>query len=137
MVIYPESILQWTLFHLFTYMFNFFIFIFLQNTTIFGVWVLMCLSVMCVCVSTCDSSYRIPSFLLRLSTAVCACALAGNADMLYERCFYKLQSVLVSPYTNFNTKGPFTLSESNHKSKLKVFNVLFISVVAKIKEYFR
>ena len=74
----------------------------------------LCVRVWCVCVhvcvSTCDSSYRIPSFLPRPSTAVCA--LAGNADMLYERCFYKLQSVFVSPYTNFKTKGPFTLPES-------------------------
>ena len=100
-----------------------------EHKTIFGACVLNRVRVWCVCVhvcvSTCDSSYRIPSFLPRPSTAVCACALAGNADMLYERCFYKLQSVFVSPYTNYKTKGSFTLneSESDHESERKRFQM--------------
>ena len=67
--------------------------------TSMNVW--MCIKVhmfMCTCKYmcmhvTCDSSYRIPSFPLLSPGGTPplpgACALAGNAEILYERCFYK------------------------------------------------
>ena len=110
-----------------------------EHKTIIGACVLNCVRAWCVCVrvcvSTCDSSYRIPSFLPRPSTAVCACALAGNADMLYERCFYKLQSVFVSPYTNLKLRVHLHWAWAKATTKananafrwiLRTFNVLSI-----------